>query len=512
VQRERLVPAALLALALFLACLMLLGPVARAWAVLLETWRGLLDIPGMVRLVRYDFYGLLEFDVPFMSFASGLPSSAQWWWGLLLTLALSFGSYAVPPVVLPLRYVLRLLAFFQAGAQIFFALWPRAFPYDGAGYVHGMLIAQLMLIALVPVVLGFTYYVLDFGVGRKALLTVLTMLHMLVLVPLQYAVHAYVVHHLSLLAMPLVFFVFGLTVNVLVFVSFYSWGVSWHHPMRLEDRAWARRRRDDGGNGNRNGGATRAAAATAVLLAALLAAWPAAAADVPPLTRSLEAGAAWGHHTNGYGDADGQFARFGLWREDRWAWRLEAGRSARFGDESLDGGLSYAHWFGKTSATLGISSGTGDYIAHRYRFDAAVSRPLAGVVTTLGYTRIQSKGENRSDGVGLGLARYLPHWVLSAQGRCDWGQPGDTRSLSGGVGVSYVVWRRMSIGVGYDAGDVSYLVVGPGETLVDYHGSGFNVGYQQWFGAHWGLNARLDYGETPFYNVRGASVSVFREW
>ena len=117
-----------------------------------------------------------------------------------------------------------------------------------------MLIAQLMLIALVPVVLGFTYYVLDFGVARKALLTVLTMLHMLVLVPLQYVVHAYVIHHLSLLYMPLVFFVFGLTVNVLVFVSFYSWGVSWHHPMRLEDRKWARRQGEGGnGNGDRGG-------------------------------------------------------------------------------------------------------------------------------------------------------------------------------------------------------------------------------------------------------------------
>jgi len=252
VQREKLVPAALLALALFIAYLMLLSPVARGWAGMLDGWRGIMDLPGRIALVRYDFYGLLEFEVPFMSFASGLPGSAQWWWGLLFTLALGFGSYAVPPVVLPLRYVLRLLAFFQAGAQIFFGLWPRAFPYDGAGYVHGMLIAQLMLIALVPVVLGFTYYVLDFGVARKALLTVLTMLHMLVLVPLQYVVHAYVIHHLSLLYMPLVFFVFGLTVNVLVFVSFYSWGVSWHHPMRMEDRKWARRQ-GDGGNGNGNG-------------------------------------------------------------------------------------------------------------------------------------------------------------------------------------------------------------------------------------------------------------------
>ena len=163
----------------------------------------------------------------------------------------------MPLTWLPLRYVLRLLAFFQAGAQVFFGFWSWAFPYDGSGYVHGMLIADLMLISLIPVILGFTYFVLDFGLGRKALLALLTMLHMLILVPLQYAVHAYVIHHLSLLFMPLMFFVFGLTVNVLVFISFYAWGVSWQHALREEEASWARRH---GGNGNGNGGAVPAGA------------------------------------------------------------------------------------------------------------------------------------------------------------------------------------------------------------------------------------------------------------
>ena len=254
----------------------------------------------------------------------------------------------------------------------------------------------------------------------------------------------------------------------------------------------------------------RAAILTAILLAAALGANTAWGA--PPLTHSIEVGGAWGHYTEGYGDADGQFLRYGLRREEQWAWRAEAGRSARFDDQSLDGGLSYSHWFGRTSLTLGVSSGTGDFIANRYRLDAAVTRPLAGVVTTLGYTRIQSKGDNRSDGVGLSLVRYTPHWVYSAQGRLDLGQPGATHSASGGVGLSYVVWRRMSVGIGYDVGDVSYQVVGAGVALVDYRSTGFNLGFSQWFGAQWGLNAKVDYGETPFYTVRGASLGVFREW
>lgn len=252
----------------------------------------------------------------------------------------------------------------------------------------------------------------------------------------------------------------------------------------------------------------------AILTAFLLAAVPDAnpAWGAPPLTRSIEAGGAWGHYTEGYGDANGQFLRLGLGREERWAWRAEAGRSARFNDESLDGGLSYSHWFGRTSLTLGLSSGTGDFIANRYRLDAAATRPLAGVVTTLGYTRIQSKGDNRSDGVGLSLVRYTPHWIYSAQGRLDVGQPGTTHSASGGVGLSYIIWRRMSFGVGYDVGDVSYQVVAAGNALVDYRSTGFNLGFSQWFGARWGLNAKVDYGDTPFYIVRGASLGIFHEW
>ncbi|MHB8077721.1 MAG: YaiO family outer membrane beta-barrel protein [Candidatus Krumholzibacteriia bacterium] len=253
-----------------------------------------------------------------------------------------------------------------------------------------------------------------------------------------------------------------------------------------------------------------------VLVAALTVGGPAvlAAADAaaPPLVRSVEAGGAWGHYTDGYGDANGQFVRAALSRPDRWAWRVEAGRAERFGDRSFDGGASYSRWFGPTSATLGLSSGTGAFIANRYRLDASVSRPLAGVVATLGYTRIQSKGDNRSDGLGLGLVRYLPHWVLSAQGRFDLGQPGSTSSAAGGAGISYVVWRRTAFGVGYDVGRVSYQLVGAGTALVDYRSTGFNVGFSQWFDGHWGLNLRAEYGDTPFYTVRAATLGIFREW
>ena len=129
---------------------------------------------------------------------------------------------------------LRVVAFFQVTAQVFFALWLYSFPYGGSAYVHGMLIASVMFVSLIPAVLGTTFYLFDFSVGRKVLLTVIMMVHMIVLIPVQYFLHAYVMYHLSLLFMPLVFFVFGLPTNVLIFISLFGWGFSWKGPWQPE--------------------------------------------------------------------------------------------------------------------------------------------------------------------------------------------------------------------------------------------------------------------------------------
>jgi hypothetical protein len=47
-------------------------------------------------------------------------------------------------------------------------------------------------------------------------------------------------------------------VNVLVFISFFAWGMSWKNPLRTEDERWTGRGNGNGngnghGNGNGNG-------------------------------------------------------------------------------------------------------------------------------------------------------------------------------------------------------------------------------------------------------------------
>ena len=87
--------------------------------------------------------------------------------------------------------------------------------------------AGATVVALVPIVLGLTYYIIDVGLLQKIGLTLAVMGHLLVFIPLQYALQSYVVAHGSLLFLPISFILFGLLPEIMIFIAFYGWGMSW---------------------------------------------------------------------------------------------------------------------------------------------------------------------------------------------------------------------------------------------------------------------------------------------
>jgi hypothetical protein len=207
----------------------------------MDFWAGALGVGAGSGMVPYELGGV-QFSVPYMYVPSGLPTTFLWWVGVALTLVLVLVSLLLPRRYLPVSYFLRIVAFFQACSQVFFAFWPQAFPYSAGGYIHTMLIAGLMIIPLTPIVLGFTYYLFDFSLGRKIGLTAMLMIHLVVMIPLQYVAHAWVMYYASLLFLPLLFFISGLPLNVLVFIAFYSWGFSWKNRL-LEQQVQLKVRR-----------------------------------------------------------------------------------------------------------------------------------------------------------------------------------------------------------------------------------------------------------------------------
>lgn len=211
---------------------LLFDGVTIAWTAVLDFWQQVFGLGGYALRIQYE-WGL---KFPYLGFPSAGPGWGLWIAGAVFTLIVFVASFFVPRRFLPISAGLRVIAFFQACAQLFFAFWPDAFPYSGAGYVHGMLIAGLVFITLVPILLGFTYWVFDVGWRRKLGLTLLVMLHLVVFVPLQLMAHAVVIAHLSVLFLPILFFVFGLPLDVLLFIGFYGWGASWKSLWQQDDR------------------------------------------------------------------------------------------------------------------------------------------------------------------------------------------------------------------------------------------------------------------------------------
>jgi len=60
------------------------------------------------------------------------------------------------------------------------------------------------------------------------------LVHLAVFLPLQAVVHAYVIYRGSLLTMPVLFLVFGVLLDVFVYVALYGWGMSWRSASALD--------------------------------------------------------------------------------------------------------------------------------------------------------------------------------------------------------------------------------------------------------------------------------------
>jgi hypothetical protein len=211
-----------------------LGAIATLWARIFAFLAPRLGLPSGV-LRRAVDVGFVGFAVPSFAIDAGAPSRAMWWVTLVVTVLVFLLSLLIRRN-LPISYAIRLAAVTQGTALVFFGFWPSSFPYSLPGYVSSMLIAGATVLVLVPVVLGFTYYVLDVSVLQKVSLTILILGHLILFMPLQYALQSYLIYHTSLLLLPLSFMLFGLLPEVMIFIALYGWGVSWEGQTHLGSR------------------------------------------------------------------------------------------------------------------------------------------------------------------------------------------------------------------------------------------------------------------------------------
>ena len=201
---------------------------------LIGFWRDVLDylVPrldfGATVVMRSVNLGFYDLWIPTVDVEGTLPSASTWWVTAIVCLVSFVLSYVIKPNRgLPFIYILRATVLLQSTALLYFAFIPASFPQVLQAYVVNNLFMGICLIALIPWILGATYYLFDFSLLQKIALTLLILLFFVVALPLQYLLHVNLIAHGSMLFMPLLYLMFGLFVDVMAFVALYSYGMSW---------------------------------------------------------------------------------------------------------------------------------------------------------------------------------------------------------------------------------------------------------------------------------------------
>lgn len=127
---------------------------------------------------------------------------------------------------LPLKYPLRIVCVIQAVTLIYFWLAPSAFPYSMARHSEELMTIGYVVMLSTPVMLAVGYYILNQSLWVKLFHTALILLFFAIMVPHQVLAQAFIMQHLSVLFMPVLYICFGAVFDALIFVALYSWAVS----------------------------------------------------------------------------------------------------------------------------------------------------------------------------------------------------------------------------------------------------------------------------------------------
>lgn len=144
----------------------------------------------------------------------------------LVTLAGFALSLRLKGAMLPLKYPLRIVCVLQFVALLYFWLTPTNFPYSVARHSEELMTIGYAVILATPVMLAMGYYILNQSLLIKLFHTVLILLFFAILIPHQVLAQAFIMQHLSVLFMPVLYICFGAVFDALIFVALYSWAVS----------------------------------------------------------------------------------------------------------------------------------------------------------------------------------------------------------------------------------------------------------------------------------------------
>ena len=221
-----LITSSLLVLLLSFMWIVSLPWLCRMWGYVLENGIKMLALHAELGFTEHHITSYIHFMIPFPKMEGMAPDAWTWWSTAAVVCSLYAASYFFPKNLTPVTYFLRAMLFIQVTALLYFLLIPARFPHTPDSYMEGLVSYRIALISAVPALFGLTYYIFKFGLIKKIALTTLTMSYLSLFLPVQILLQAIVLEK-SVLFMPILYIVFGLPVDILIIVAFYSWGMSW---------------------------------------------------------------------------------------------------------------------------------------------------------------------------------------------------------------------------------------------------------------------------------------------
>ena len=200
--------------------------------MLLELWRDWILFwsdglnMGFSRGTQLDGSGQLATTLSTGTLNTPMPSMSALWITGVITLAGLALSLAMKGATLPLKYPLRIVCVVQLITVVYFWWIPGNFPYSIARHSEELMTIGFVLMLSTPVMLAVGYYILNQNILIKLFHTTLILLFFTVMIPHQVLAQAFIMQHLSILFMPLLYICFGAVFDALVFVALYSWAAS----------------------------------------------------------------------------------------------------------------------------------------------------------------------------------------------------------------------------------------------------------------------------------------------
>ena len=208
------------------ACLYLAWPwISEFWRSLIAFWSVSLDGDILLRTEKGWLPGFATISSPYGD--ATLPTPAQWYSGMAITLALLFGPALLPGKMLPMAYALRMVGLIQATAQVYFYFWPTSFHYEVGKSFATLTQVSLLIMLIAPWIYALIYNIFDFGFTRKLFLSVLAVSYLIILVPLQYLLASELLLHCSVLWYPLIYLLGSTLLQLNALVALYAWAMSW---------------------------------------------------------------------------------------------------------------------------------------------------------------------------------------------------------------------------------------------------------------------------------------------